>query len=373
MVRKRKKKFSTKKFLRFFIPLIIILTIFLYKDDIYTLYVYKTTSYSDDTINVIKDNNLDINILNKKYSQTLENIINTEYFDVKHVDDYLEINYLDRDNFSSNISKLLSLNYTPKEINTIYDKLSDESIDIIINNDYLSDLIDIINLSYFKEDLLERYIEYILKNDYEIETAIIYVNIGLDKEYYTNVSEISDQDDILVLVNKYHKLSENYVPDDLKTISAKYQWAGRSNALRKEASDAFEKMCEAATKDDIYIYAGSGYRSYATQLYLYNNYVLQDGFAAAETYSARASYSEHQTGLAMDIANKNGFISESDKEYKWLIDNSYKYGFILRYPKGKENITGYMYEEWHYRYVGIDVAKEVYESGLTYDEYVAKK
>ena len=131
-------------------------------------------------------------------------------------------------------------------------------------------------------------------------------------------------------------------------------------------------MCEAAIKENIYIYAASGYRSYATQKYLYNNYVATDGFANAETYSARPGYSEHQTGLAMDIANKYDFISKNDKEFTWLVKNSYKYGFILRYPENKDNLTGYMYEEWHYRYVGKDIAKKVYESDLTYDEFVAR-
>ena len=228
-------------------------------------------------------------------------------------------------------------------------------------------------MSYFKEDNLDRYLKYLNTSTKDLETSITYVNIGLDNDYYTNVINIDNQDDLAVLVNKYHKLSNDYVPSDLEKINSKYQWLGRSNELRKDAREAFEKMCEAATKDNIYIYAGSGYRSYQTQLYLYNTYVKRDGFKAAETYSARASYSEHQTGLAMDIANKSGFISKNDKEYNWLVKNSYKYGFILGYPEDKENITGYMYEEWHYRYLGTTLAKEVYDSGLTYDEYLAQK
>ena len=202
---------------------------------------------------------------------------------------------------------------------------------------------------------------------------ITFVNIGLDNEYYTNVIDIDKQDDILVLVNKYHKLDNDYVPSDLETISSKYQWLGRSNKLRHDARVAFEEMCAAAAEDGIYIYAGSGYRSFATQKYLYDTYVKKDGFKEAETYSARAGYSEHQTGLAMDIANKKGFISLGDKEYDWLVNNSYKYGFILRYPKGSETITGYMYEEWHYRYLGKEAAKEIKNTGLTYDEYMARK
>lgn len=377
MQRQKRKKFSIKKTLRLIIPLILVLTISLVyiinKDNINTYYLSKKTGYKENTINVMKDNNLDTSILNKNYSKTLENIINTEYFNPKYINDYLNINYHDSKNFLSNINSLLTLGYSYTEINNIYDKLSTESINIIINNTYIKDLNTIINISYFKENNLERYLKYLNTSDNDLETSITYVNIGLDNDYYTNVSSIEVEDDLAVLVNKYHKLSSDYVPADLETISSKYQWLGRSNKLRKDAREAFEKMCEAAIKDNIYIYAGSGYRSYSYQQTLYNNYVKRDGFKAAETYSARASYSEHQTGLAMDITNKSSFISKGDKEYDWLIKNSYKYGFILRYPEGKENITGYMYEEWHYRYLGIDLAKEVYDSGLTYDEFLAQK
>lgn len=377
MQRQKRKKFSIKKTLRLIIPLILVLTISLVyiinKDNINTYYLSKKTGYKENTINVMKDNNLDTSILNKNYSKTLENIINTEYFNPKYINDYLNINYHDSKNFLSNINSLLTLGYSYTEINNIYDKLSTESINIIINNTYIKDLNTIINISYFKENNLERYLKYLNTSDNDLETSITYVNIGLDNDYYTNVSSIEVEDDLAVLVNKYHKLSSDYVPADLETISSKYQWLGRSNKLRKDAREAFEKMCEAAIKDNIYIYAGSGYRSYSYQQTLYNNYVKRDGFKAAETYSARASYSEHQTGLAMDITNKSSFISKDDKEYDWLIKNSYKYGFILRYPEGKENITGYMYEEWHYRYLGIDLAKEVYDSGLTYDEFLAQK
>ena len=377
MQRKRRKKFSIKKTLRLVVPLILIITIGLIylinKDNINTYYLSKKTGYKENTINVMKDNDLDINILNKKYSETLENIINTEYFNPKYLSDYINITYHDNDTFLKDINSLLTLGYSYTEINNIYNKLSTDSINIIINNTYIKDLNTIINLSYFKEDNLDRYLKYLNTSTKDLETSITYVNIGLDTDYYTNVINIDNQDDLAVLVNKYHKLSNDYVPSDLEKINSKYQWLGRSNELRKDAREAFEKMCEAATKDNIYIYAGSGYRSYQTQLYLYNTYVKRDGFKAAETYSARASYSEHQTGLAMDIANKSGFISKNDKEYNWLVKNSYKYGFILRYPEDKENITGYMYEEWHYRYLGTTLAKEVYDSGLTYDEYLAQK
>ena len=132
-------------------------------------------------------------------------------------------------------------------------------------------------------------------------------------------------------------------------------------------------MCISALNNGFKIYAGSTYRSYTYQLGLYNRYVAQDGFEEAETYSARAGYSEHQLGLAVDILGGNwSYLSETDKEYEWLIDNSYKYGYILRYPRNKEYVTGYVFEDWHFRYLGIELATKVYNSNLTYDEYVAR-
>lgn len=334
----------------------------------------KKTGYNIETVKVFREKNILKDISNNKYSNTLESAISSNNYIDKYLIDYIHINYIDEKNFIDNINKLLKIGYNYNEINKINETLNSNSINIIINSEYNKQLLDYLGLNYFKEDNLSRYLDYYNNNNEMKYTDVItYVNIGLDNDYYTNIINVENQDDILVLANKYSKLDKNYTPSDLEVISSKYQWYSRSNQLRKEARIKFEEMCEKALEDNIYIYAASGYRSYQTQLYLYNNYVNKDGFKAAETYSARAGHSEHQTGLAMDIANKKDFISENDKEYDWLINNSYKYGFILRYPKNKENITGYMYEEWHYRYVGIDTAKEIHESGLTYDEYLARK
>ena len=114
----------------------------------------------------------------------------------------------------------------------------------------------------------------------------------------------------------------------------------------------------------------SGYRSHAYQTNLYNNYVQQSGKEAADTYSARPGYSEHETGLCFDLIDGNGALVESAPEAKWIKENAHKYGFILRYPEGKEDITGYMHEPWHLRYVGKSVAKKIYENNLTLEEYL---
>ena len=133
-------------------------------------------------------------------------------------------------------------------------------------------------------------------------------------------------------------------------------------------------MYNDAAKNNLYLYISSPYRSYNRQNVLYNTYVKKDGESKADTYSARPGYSEHQTGLAFDLGTaENHDINEfvESKEFKWMKNNAHKYGFILRYPYGKKYITGYIYEPWHYRYVGIDAATYIYNNNITFEEYYA--
>ena len=221
-----------------------------------------------------------------------------------------------------------------------------------------------IEKSNYIEENYERYLAYKKKHtDYSDDTVITYVNIGLDREFYTNMIDTDMSDGKLIICNKFHKLKNDYVPE-LVNLGGNYG----GGQLEKEAAEYFKKMVDAAKKEGITIKNVSGYRSYATQTYLYNNYVKQDGVKNADRYSARPGTSEHQTGLASDINSVSDNFEFTDA-YKWLSKNSYKYGFILRYPKGKEFITGYMYEPWHYRYVGEEVATFIHENDITYEEY----
>ena len=222
-----------------------------------------------------------------------------------------------------------------------------------------------IKSSNYIEDYYERYIAYKKKHsNYSDDKVITYVNIGLDNSFYSNMLDTDMSDGYLIICNKYHKLKSNYVPD---LVSLAGYGGGQ---MERTAAKYFKEMSNAAKKEGIKVYNISGYRSYNTQKALYNNYVNRDGKKKADTYSARAGTSEHQTGLATDI-NSISTSFETTQAYKWLAKNAYKYGFILRYPKGKEHITGYMYEPWHYRYVGKDVAKIIYEKNITYEEYYA--
>lgn len=139
--------------------------------------------------------------------------------------------------------------------------------------------------------------------------------------------------------------------------------------INQEALDSFNEMALDAAEEDLNIYIASDYRSYYDQERIYNNYVDRDGKELADTYSSRPGHSDHQTGLAFDLNSIDDSFGDTP-ESDWVAVNAHKYGFIIRYPDGKEDITGYQYEPWHIRYLGIDKATEIYESGLTVEEFL---
>lgn len=189
--------------------------------------------------------------------------------------------------------------------------------------------------------------------------------------YYKNIKTITEPDIYLVLVNKEYKLPENYVPSKLELISNEF--ANENKYLREEARIAFETLSKNAKELGYRIIAVSTYRDYEYQNKLYNMYVEEKGLDYADKCSARPGHSEHQTGLAVDVEGSNHDYDEfeNSKEFIWMKENAYKYGFILRYPKGKEKITGFKYEPWHYRYVGTKDAKYIYKHNLTLEEYLS--
>ena len=228
------------------------------------------------------------------------------------------------------------------------------------------------DLAYYKDEYEDAYKEYREKNkDLSIEKVIINVNIGLNYDYYTHTKATKDLNTNTILVNKYNYLTEDYVPENLQTVDKKY--SSKTLQLVDYAKEAFEELSEAASKENYTVLAMSSYRSYQYQYNLYNRYVNTDGIEAADTYSARPGYSEHQTGLAVDVYNgKEDFTNfEKTKEYNWMQDNAYKFGFILRFPKDKVLETGYQYESWHYRYVGKEIAKYIHDNNLCFEEYYA--
>ena len=189
--------------------------------------------------------------------------------------------------------------------------------------------------------------------------------------------------DYTILVNKEHRLDEDYIPSNLViTDNNENNFHDFLDPTLKPMIDKivfahFKIMQEDAGKSGFNILIDSGYRSYKYQQDIWDDSINKIGLEETKRIVAPPGASEHQTGFAFDIGYiidgiYTDDVSENQEESKWLFDNSYKYGFIIRYPKGKEDVTGYNYEPWHYRFVGIDLAKELYENDITLEEYYLK-
>jgi D-alanyl-D-alanine carboxypeptidase len=185
-----------------------------------------------------------------------------------------------------------------------------------------------------------------------------------------------DPESITLLVNKEYSLSKDYIPSDLVIPNVLFNIQGfdERKQMRKEAAGALEKLFAAAQADGYTLYGVSGYRSYERQYQIFTENIVKQGKDHTLKYSAVPGTSEHQTGLSIDVSCKSLNFNLEDNfidtpEGKWLSKNAHYYGFIIRYPKDKVDITGYAYEPWHIRYVGVDLAAYLYVNNLTLDEY----
>ena len=311
-------------------------------------YSLKNIGYSDGEIAFIKENNISIKtIKNNKYIDKLESIVNNNDYKIENLDKYL------------------SLYDTNRDVNIIIYMANNH-----INYDYSEKLVSLINSKYFIFKNLDRYMSY---ESNSIDDIIRMVNCNRDYDFYTNTNKADVSKKILMLVNKYYYLDNDYLDGNLVELDSDYS-NNTGVKLNEEAALSFKELVNDALTLDLHIKANYGYRSYLYQDGVYNSYKDIGGVSYADSISARSGYSEHQTGLALDVGVDSKYESgkfQYSNEYTWMKDNSYKYGFILRYPEGKENITGYNFESWHYRYVGKEAAGIIHENDLTFEEYYA--
>ncbi len=267
--------------------------------------------------------------------------------------------------------KLKKIGYNDNEVETI-EKLSDKSKDYILTLEYNKDIISLLKEKYFIEDNLKDYVDYYLNNDSDYTDTVSIINVGANKDWYTDTKKTDLSKGHLMLTNKFNSLDESYNSDDMVKISNQYSY-GDNQMVTEETYNAFIEMFNAAKKEDLTLIINSSYRSFEDQEETYDYYKSTRGEREADKIAARAGFSEHQTGMAVDIQTygSTGATFEEFDEFKWLSENAYKYGFILRYPKGKEYLTGYEYESWHYRYVGIEAATYIHDNDITFDEYYA--
>ncbi len=348
---------------------------------------YVSMGYSKKAAEIISG--LNDNELFNTYSDKLEKLITNVYFDSSKINIYKEfINKLDVDSLiylakenstSENLelvrklvsnadfdsSKLQEYLSVSKDINDV-----DTIIEVVNNGliEYSTFIKALIKDPYYIADNLPLYIEY--RTDETIRDQVQYVNTLNYLTYFDDgMYAEPDKYGVKMNVNKFYYLGETYNPDDIESLTSLEGYG----SLRKVAHAAYSQMQEAAREDGIEFYATSSYRSYDTQVKIYNSYLQSDPQEVVDTYSARPGFSDHQTGLTVDILSNGydfGNFYASDAS-DWLAKNAYKYGFICRYPDGLTSATGYTYEPWHYRYVG-DIAEDVYNLGISYDEYFEK-
>lgn len=305
---------------------------------------FEKMGYSKKTIELINQYSLGDYITS--YDETVEKIIDDPSFEAEYIEDYLKLAYLGSDDCLMVVNKRYFID--------------DES--------YSEDLLELMKTDYYLHSRHERYLN-LVKDGYGYRDAVEMVNANADYDPYDYIVDADISDDILMIANKYYTLNE-YVPDDLVSIDSAY---GIDSYLREEVYKAYVKMADEASNDGLSLWITSAYRSYSKQYSLYNSYLENDPQYVVDTYSSRPGFSDHQTGLTVDIIAPGydlGTFEYSD-ECKWLKDNAYRFGFIMRYPEGKEDITGYTYESWHYRYVGENAALYIHNNGITFDEYYA--
>lgn len=274
----------------------------------------------------------------------------------------------------TNEYKLLQIGYPEYEVNLIINNLSDNQITNILKQKYQEDYIKFINQKYFLSKNFEKYISYKESNKKEQDYSkiIALVNVHADSGWYNEIYETDTSKEYSMLVNKSHYLNKDYQNENIINVNLAYSYA--NNKADTIVIENFEKMRNDVQNElNVKLMINSSYRSYQDQEDTYE-YQKEIDLETADQYAARPGFSEHQTGLAIDITSleHKGKVSfTASTEYAWLKDNCYKYGFILRYPEGKEDITGYSNESWHFRYVGYDIAKTIHDEDITFDEYYA--
>ena|SRR5574344_1816 len=279
--------------------------------------------------------------------------------------------------FTSKEYKLSKLGYNTEEISTIINN-DIYTFDEVMALEYNSNFVNLIREKYFLKKNYEKYLEYIdMKptiselDEVTLKDIVAIVNVGANEKFYSNIKDTDTSKDTLMLINKFYKVSSEYVPNDITSIGLQYAFNGKS--IRSVAYEPLKDMIRDAKSAGYTILSNSGYRTYEEQEKVYKVYKASRGEAGADLIAARPGHSEHETGLAVDISKLSGSGEAFDEtpEFAWLSEHAHEYGFILRYPKGKKYLTGFDYESWHFRYVGIKVATEIKELGITFDEYYA--
>lgn len=308
-------------------------------------------------------------ILSLGENKTLNAAFESKYYKEEYFDKYQHIKYVDHKDLIYNVNNLIEKGYSISNINIIISHGSNEDVLEFSKRDKVRYLEEFYTVPYAKLKYYDRYIAYSDATGEDDQETVLIVNMDLDKEdykYYKVINEFS----VDMLVNKHRKLEENFVPNDLVKISKPYSSEDNLEAS-KVAYEAFKKMYKAADEDGYGIIINSAYRSYQDQVDLCNYFRGLYGDNYVIKYVASPGFSEHQTGLSFDIGSTTSNVFAKSREYEWMQENAYKFGFILRFPSKYVNITGFNTEPWHYRYVGVDIATYIHDHNIPFEKYYA--
>ena len=367
---KRKKRLKLKKpfiILLRLIVLILLLGFFSWCFYLYQINSIKKIGYSTEASKNILLSLKKEFVVSVGKNLTLNAAFESDDYDENNLDSYTKIVYQDQENIIKNINTLIEKGYSNNDISMILAHGNDLEVTEFAQREKIKYLEEFYSISYAKLKYYDRYLEYSRETGEDEATTVLYVNLGMDKEPYTDSNLVKDFS-IDMLVNKYNHLEANFEPDDLIAIESGYR-NDEAQFGAKVAVESFKKMYHAAAKEGLGLVINSGYRSYEEQEELCEVYRLLYGDNYVKKYVASPGYSEHQTGLAFDIGSTSSNIFADSLEYQWMLKNAHKYGFILRFSKSGETITGFRNEPWHYRYVGEKIATYIYEHNITFEEY----
>ena len=341
----------------------------------------RSLGYSSQSVRLIKKNKLEKEFLKAGKCTLMVQALNDDPENIREYTVYLvpdeKLNKKAADTYGY-IKSMKSNGYNSQQAQTTVLNLSDDDCYLLSRAKYIPELAELSANPNFRIELLPRYLLAIRNNQLTYEYSVEFVNSNSDyvpvtnldfASFYRNETALSDQSSITALVNKQYYLSSDYQPADLVVPKCSYS---SDEQLRKEAADAFDRMSQDAVGQGYdKLICQSNFRSYSYQQDLYNKYVSWYGQSKADSFCSRPGYSEHQTGLATDLGgNATGIDDLADYVgYQWVLDNSYKYGIIQRYPRNKEYITGVDFESWHFRYVGTETARILHEMDWTLEEY----
>ena len=302
-------------------------------------------------------------------NKTLNRAFESDDYIEDNLDIYRRIKYVNHKDLIKNINKAIKVGYKYNDINIIFSHGDNDSVQRFLKREKVKYLEEFFSIDYAKLDNYDRYLKYADETGEDEDYAVLYINLDLDKPDYEEAVKV-DNFSIDMVVNKHRYLGEDYQPTDIMEIPVEYASEAGMQSSRI-AFNAYRQMSDAATKEGYGIVINSAYRSYQDQIDLSNYYLKWYGQNYVDKYVAKPGFSEHQTGLAFDIGSRSVNVFANSREYQWMKDNAYKYGFIERFTERYENLTEFRKEPWHYRYVGKDIAKYIHDNNISLEEYWA--